>query len=93
MSSRDDFPTRFSHRLTQIKFIILEVVIFVGFLLWLFDKIKHDFHINFVAAPVSAASSAPPRGCSSASEPATQATQTGQSSTLRETSPVDGHAP
>ena len=37
----------FSYRLAQIKFIILEIVIFIGFLLWLYDKVKHDFNINF----------------------------------------------
>jgi predicted tellurium resistance membrane protein TerC len=42
----------FSHRLAQIKFIILEIVIFIGFLLWLYDKVKHDFNINF--SPTSA---------------------------------------
>jgi hypothetical protein len=36
----------FSHRLAQIKFIILEIVIFIGFLLWLWDKVKHDFVVN-----------------------------------------------
>jgi predicted tellurium resistance membrane protein TerC len=47
-----DLLAEFSHRLTQIKFIILEIVIFIGFLLWLYDKVKHDFNINF--SPTSA---------------------------------------
>ena len=47
-----DRLTEFSHRLAQIKFIILEIVIFIGFLLWLWDKVKHDFNIN-VAAPTT----------------------------------------
>ena len=44
--SGSDRLTRFSHTLTQIKFIILEIVIFVGFLLWLWDKVMRDFHLN-----------------------------------------------
>jgi hypothetical protein len=44
---QSDRITEFSHRLAQIKFIILEIVIFIGFLLWLWDKVKHDFQINF----------------------------------------------
>jgi hypothetical protein len=41
-----DRITEFSHRLAQIKFIILEIVIFIGFLFWLWDKVKHDFNSN-----------------------------------------------
>jgi predicted tellurium resistance membrane protein TerC len=44
----------FSHRLTQIKFILLEIVIFVGFLMWLWDKVKHD--IPFLSPPSAQAS-------------------------------------
>ena len=47
-----DRLAEFSHRLAQIKFIILEIVIFIGFLLWLWDKVKHDFHVSFLATPV-----------------------------------------
>jgi len=47
-----DRVIEFSHWLTQIKFIILEIVIFIGFMLWLYDKVKHDFNINF--SPTSA---------------------------------------
>jgi predicted tellurium resistance membrane protein TerC len=39
---RRDPLAEFSHRLTQIKFILLEIVIFIGFLMWLWDKAKHD---------------------------------------------------
>src|SRR5579871_6109948 len=46
----------FSHRLTKIKFIILELVIFIGFLLWLWEKVKRDFGISFPNTPVFAAS-------------------------------------
>jgi hypothetical protein len=52
MRREPDRLIEFSHRLAQIKFIILEIVIFIGFLLWLWDKVKHDFNINF--APTSA---------------------------------------
>ena len=43
----------FSHRLSQIKFILLEIVIFLGFLMWLWDKAKHD--IAFFSQPPTAA--------------------------------------
>jgi hypothetical protein len=52
--NRSDGLTRFSHRLAQIKFVILEIVIFIGFLLWLYDKVKHDFNINFRPTPAHA---------------------------------------
>ena len=57
MSARrhPDRLTEFSHRLAQIKFIILEIVIFIGFLLWLWDKVKHDFHVSFLETPAHAA--------------------------------------
>ena len=35
-------------------FIILEIVIFVGFLQWLWDKVKHDFNISFATASAHA---------------------------------------
>ena len=52
--NRPDGLTEFSHRLAQIKFIILEIVIFIGFLLWLWDKVKHDFNINFTTTSAHA---------------------------------------
>lgn len=52
MRRHPDPLIEFSHRLAQIKFIILEIVIFIGFLLWLWDKVRHDFNINF--APTTA---------------------------------------
>jgi hypothetical protein len=45
MDTRDhtsDWLTDFSHRLAQLKFIIFEIVIFLGFLVYLWDKVKHD---------------------------------------------------
>jgi hypothetical protein len=33
---------QFSYRLTQIKFILFEIVIFIGFLMFLWDKVKYD---------------------------------------------------
>ena len=55
MSQRHHDPlTEFSHRLAQIKFIILEIVIFIGFLLWLWDKVKHDFNISFATTSAHA---------------------------------------
>jgi hypothetical protein len=41
----------FSYLLAQIKFIVFEIVIFIGFMLWLWDKIKHDFHRSIAATP------------------------------------------
>ena len=38
-----DRLTEFSHRLTQIKFIVFEVGIFVVFCVWVWDKVKHEF--------------------------------------------------
>jgi len=62
VSTRRDHDrlAKFSHLLAQIKFIILEIVIFIGFLLWLVDKIKHDFHISFGAAPTAELSTTAP---------------------------------
>jgi hypothetical protein len=31
----------------QIKFVILEIVIFIRFLLWIADKLMRDFRMNF----------------------------------------------
>jgi hypothetical protein len=36
----------FSHLVFQVKFIILEVVTFVGFLCWIADKLGHDLWPN-----------------------------------------------
>ncbi len=56
MKRRSPDPlTEFSHRLAQIKFIVLEIVIFVGFLLWLWDKVKHDYNLNISPTPAHAA--------------------------------------
>lgn len=38
-----DPPVAFSHLLTQIKLTLLDIVIFLGFLMWLWDKAKHRF--------------------------------------------------
>jgi len=63
-SRHSDRLTQFSHTLTQIKFIILEIVIFIGFLLWLWDKVKHDFHVSFESTPAAASSMAAPSASS-----------------------------
>jgi hypothetical protein len=41
-----DRLTQFSETLTKIKFIAFEVAIFIGFLLWLWGKVKHDLGAN-----------------------------------------------
>jgi len=50
-----DRIAEFSHRLAQIKFIILEIVIFIGFLLWVGDKLIDEFKMHFSATPAHAA--------------------------------------
>ncbi len=59
MPRHSDPLVTFSHRLTQIKFILLEIVIFLGFLMWLWDKAKHDIpfldhHRHEISTPYEA---------------------------------------
>jgi hypothetical protein len=42
-------------RLSQIKFIILEIVIFISFLFWLWDEVKRDFNMSVSPPPAHAA--------------------------------------
>jgi len=46
-----DLLGEFSHRITQLEFIILKIVIFIGFVLWVWGKAKHDFQNNFEPPP------------------------------------------
>src|SRR6185437_5679795 len=45
-----DRLTQFSYLLAKIEFILFEIVIFLGFLLWLGAKVKHDY-LNFESTP------------------------------------------
>lgn len=53
-----DRLTQFSYLLAKIEFILFEIVIFLGFLLWLGGKVKHDY-LNFESTPMVEPS--PPR--------------------------------
>lgn len=55
MPRHPDRLTEFSHRLAQIKFIILEIVIFIGFLLWVGDKLVDEYKIHFPPTQAHAA--------------------------------------
>ena len=44
--SSSDLLTEFSHVLAKIKFVVLEIVIFLGFLVWVWDKAR-DYYVNF----------------------------------------------
>ena len=37
-----DWLIKFSHNLTTLKFIIFEIVVFMGFLAYLWGKVRHD---------------------------------------------------
>lgn len=37
-----DWLTEFGHRLDKVKYFLFQVAVFLGFLMYLWDKLKHD---------------------------------------------------
>jgi hypothetical protein len=41
----DDWLTQFSHYLAQFKLLLFELALLVVFLMWLWEKVRHDLNL------------------------------------------------
>jgi hypothetical protein len=61
-----DWFEKFNKYLARIKFVLFEVVIFIGFLMFLWDKVKHDVAFIPAGSPSAVVSMPIPSGSSPA---------------------------
>jgi len=82
-----DWFEKFNKNLARIKFVLFEIVIFIGFLMFLWDKVKHDVLLIPAGSPSPVVSTPFPSGSSLAAPAKPEEPNPGSNAPSTATSP------